>query len=85
MAFRFAYGQPPAVAAVHDGLDSQATLDRPGLWVDGELVRLEEGLWERAEELERIGYQGTRNDTFGFGGGQARAHTSHGSPPAPRS
>ena len=35
------------------------------------LVRLEEGLWERAEQLERMGYQVTRDDdTFGFGGGQ---------------
>jgi gamma-glutamyltranspeptidase/glutathione hydrolase len=59
-------------ALVDDGLDPQAALDRPRFWVDGELVRLEEGLWERAEELERMGYQVTRDDdTFGFGGGQA--------------
>ena len=59
-------------ALVDEGLDPQAALDRPRFWVDGELVRLEEGLWERAEELERMGYQVTRDDdTFGFGGGQA--------------
>jgi len=59
-------------ALVDDGLDPQAALDRPRFWIDGELVRLEEGLWRRAQELERIGYQVTRDgDTFGFGGGQA--------------
>jgi len=59
-------------ALVDDGLDPQAALERPRFWVDGELVRLEEGLWERAAELERLGYQVTRDDdTFGFGGGQA--------------
>jgi gamma-glutamyltranspeptidase/glutathione hydrolase len=59
-------------ALVDEGLDPQAALDRPRFWVDGELVRLEEGLWGRAEELERRGYEVTRDDdTFGFGGGQA--------------
>jgi gamma-glutamyltranspeptidase/glutathione hydrolase len=58
-------------ALVDDGLDPQAALDRPRFWVDGDLVRLEEGYWDRADELERLGYQVTRDDdTFGFGGGQ---------------
>jgi gamma-glutamyltranspeptidase/glutathione hydrolase len=59
-------------ALVDDGLDPQAALDRPRFRVDGDLVRLEEGLWDRAAELEQLGYQVTRDDdTFGFGGGQA--------------
>jgi gamma-glutamyltranspeptidase/glutathione hydrolase len=59
-------------ALVDDGLDPQAALDRPRFWVDGPLVRLEEGLWQRAPELERRGYKTVCDaDTFGFGGGQA--------------
>jgi gamma-glutamyltranspeptidase/glutathione hydrolase len=59
-------------ALVDRRLDPQAALDQPRFWVDGELVRLEEGLWERAEELERCGYHVARDDDdFGFGGGQA--------------
>jgi gamma-glutamyltranspeptidase/glutathione hydrolase len=59
-------------ALVDDGLDPQAALDRPRFWVDCDLVRLEEGLWKRAVELEQLGYQVTHDDdTFGFGGGQA--------------
>jgi len=59
-------------ALVDDGLDPQAALERPRFRVDGELVRLEQGLWERADELERLGYRTVRDpDTLGFGGGQA--------------
>jgi gamma-glutamyltranspeptidase/glutathione hydrolase len=59
-------------ALVDDGLDPQAALDRPRFWVDGPLVRLEEGLWHRAGELERLGYETVCDaDPFGFGGGQA--------------
>jgi gamma-glutamyltranspeptidase/glutathione hydrolase len=59
-------------AIVDDGLDPQAALDRPRFRVDGDLVRLEEGLWERDADLERLGYRTVREtDTFGFGGGQA--------------
>lgn len=59
-------------ALVDDGLDPQAALDRPRFWVDGPLVRLEEGLWPRAQELERLGYETVCDrDTFSFGGGQA--------------
>jgi len=40
--------------------------------VDGEAVLLEEGLWERAAELERLGHEVVlETDTFAFGGGQA--------------
>jgi gamma-glutamyltranspeptidase/glutathione hydrolase len=59
-------------AIVDDGLDPQAALDRPRFRVDGDVVRLEEGLWERDVELEPLGYRTVREtDTFGFGGGQA--------------
>jgi gamma-glutamyltranspeptidase/glutathione hydrolase len=59
-------------AMVDDGLDPQAALDRPRFRVDGELVRLEEGLWHREPDLQRPGYRTVRDpDTFGFGGGQA--------------
>jgi gamma-glutamyltranspeptidase/glutathione hydrolase len=59
-------------ALVDDGLDPQAALDRPRFWVDGPLVRLEEGLWPRARELEQLGYETVCDeDTFSFGGGQA--------------
>ena len=59
-------------AIVDDGLDPQAALDRPRFRVDGDVVRLEEGLWERDADLEPLGYRTVREtDTFGFGGGQA--------------
>ncbi len=58
-------------ALVDDHLDPQAALDRPRFLVDGELVRLEEGLWERIEELERAGLRPVaEHDAFAFGGGQ---------------
>jgi gamma-glutamyltranspeptidase/glutathione hydrolase len=59
-------------AMVDDGLDPQAALDRPRFRVDGERVRLEEGLWEREPDLQRLGYHTVREtDTYAFGGGQA--------------
>jgi len=59
-------------ALVDDGLDPQAALDRPRFRVDGNVVHLEEGLWDRAEELERLGHDVVLNDEVsGFGGGQA--------------
>jgi gamma-glutamyltranspeptidase/glutathione hydrolase len=58
-------------ALVDDGLDPQAALDRPRFRIDGDLVRLESGLWEREGELRRLGYRATRDaDEFAFGGGQ---------------
>lgn len=57
---------------VDHGLDPQAALDQPRFRVEGEMVYLEEGLWDRAEELERAGYAVVRDeDTVSFGGGQA--------------
>jgi gamma-glutamyltranspeptidase/glutathione hydrolase len=59
-------------ALVDDGLDPQAALEQPRFWVDGDVVRIEEGLWPRQEELELAGHQVVCDpDTFGFGGGQA--------------
>ena len=59
-------------ALVDDGLDPQAALDRPRFRVESGAVRLEEGLWDRADELERLGYRVVRDvDAFRFGGGQA--------------
>ncbi|PWU25310.1 MAG: gamma-glutamyltransferase [Candidatus Rokuibacteriota bacterium] len=59
-------------ALVDDGLDPQAALDRPRFRVDGGVVRLEEGLWERRDELVQLGHQVVLDpDTFAFGGGQA--------------
>jgi gamma-glutamyltranspeptidase/glutathione hydrolase len=59
-------------AIVDDGLDPQAALDRPRFRVDGELVRLEEGLWDREPDLLRLGYSTVRDpDVSAFGGGQA--------------
>jgi len=59
-------------AMVDDGLDPQAALDRPRFRVDGEAVRLEEGLWDREPDLQRLGYRTVREtDTYAFGGGQA--------------
>jgi gamma-glutamyltranspeptidase/glutathione hydrolase len=59
-------------AIVDDGLDPQAAIDRPRFRVDGELVRLEEGLWERERDLKRLGHRTVRDpDTYVFGGGQA--------------
>jgi gamma-glutamyltranspeptidase / glutathione hydrolase len=59
-------------ALVDDGLDPQAALDRPRFRIEGGIVRLEEGLWGRAGELEQLGHQVLYDeDVFGFGGGQA--------------
>ena len=59
-------------ALVDDGLDPQAALDRPRFRVEGKAVRLEEGLWEQAPELEALGLGVIRSEGRAeFGGGQA--------------
>ncbi|MCC6222736.1 MAG: gamma-glutamyltransferase [Thermoleophilia bacterium] len=59
-------------ALVDEGLDPQAALDRPRFRVDGDSVRLEEGLWPHAGRLERLGHRVVPDpDTPSFGGGQA--------------
>jgi gamma-glutamyltranspeptidase / glutathione hydrolase len=59
-------------AIVDDGLDPQAALDRPRFMVDGDVVRLEEGLWGRDADLAQLGIATVRETNTGyFGGGQA--------------
>ena len=59
-------------AIVDDGLDPQAALERPRFMVDGDAVRLEEGLWERDADLRQLGIATVRETNTGyFGGGQA--------------
>ena len=57
---------------VDDGLDPQAALERPRFMVDGDVVKLEEGLWERDADLAKLGIETVREPNTGyFGGGQA--------------
>ncbi len=59
-------------AIVDDGLDPQAALERPRFMVDGDVVLLEEGLWERDADLGALGVETVRETNVGyFGGGQA--------------
>ncbi len=59
-------------AIVDDGLDPQAALERPRFMVDGDVVKLEEGLWERDADLGKLGFKTVREANAGyFGGGQA--------------
>jgi gamma-glutamyltranspeptidase/glutathione hydrolase len=61
-----------ASALVDGGLDPQAALDRPRFRVDGDDVLLEEGLWDRAGEVETLGLRPVPSaDHRLFGGGQA--------------
>jgi gamma-glutamyltranspeptidase/glutathione hydrolase len=61
-----------ASALLDDGLDPQAALDRSRFRVEGRSVRLEEGLWDRAAELEDLELEPVRSrDRSEFGGGQA--------------
>jgi gamma-glutamyltranspeptidase / glutathione hydrolase len=57
---------------LHDGLDPQTALDRPRFRVGGARVRLERGLWDRADEASRVGLEPVPEpDIYLFGGGQA--------------
>ncbi len=59
-------------AIVDDGLDPQAALERPRFLVDGDVVKLEEGLWDRDADLGKLGIETVREPNTGyFGGGQA--------------
>jgi gamma-glutamyltranspeptidase/glutathione hydrolase len=60
-------------------LDPQAALDEPRFRVEGGSIFLEEGMWDRAPELERAGYEVVLDrDTISFGGGQAILRTENG-------
>lgn len=60
-------------ALVDDGADPQAALDRPRFRVEGSRVFLEQGLWDRAPEIEALGLEvEPRTETRAlFGCGQA--------------
>jgi gamma-glutamyltranspeptidase/glutathione hydrolase len=59
-------------ALVDEGLDPQAALDRPRFRIEGDTVALEEGLWDRAAEVETLGLDPIPStDRTDFGGGQA--------------
>jgi gamma-glutamyltranspeptidase/glutathione hydrolase len=59
-------------ALVDEHLDPQAALDQPRFRVDGDDVRLEEGLWPVADSLRGLGMSVICDDEIvGFGGGQA--------------
>jgi len=59
-------------ALVDESLDPQAALDRPRFRVEGDAVRLEEGLWDRAGELAGLGHRVICDQEITpFGGGQA--------------
>ncbi|MFN8223203.1 MAG: gamma-glutamyltransferase [Gaiellales bacterium] len=52
-------------------LDPQAVLDRPRFRVDGDVVLLEEGLWDQVDALRKAGIDAAPDqDVYGFGGGQ---------------
>ena len=58
-------------ALLPDG-DPQVALDRGRFRIDGSIVRLEQPLWDRADELESLGFQVAREtERSAFGGGQA--------------
>jgi gamma-glutamyltranspeptidase / glutathione hydrolase len=55
-----------------NGMDPQAALDRGRFRIDGEILRLEEPLWDRADELGQLGFRIERStEPSWFGGGQA--------------
>jgi gamma-glutamyltranspeptidase/glutathione hydrolase len=59
-------------ALIDEGLDPQAALEQPRFCIDGEQVRLEPGLWERADEIAAAGHRVVHDpDTITFGAGQA--------------
>jgi len=66
-------------ALVDCGLDPQAALDRARFRREGDLIFLEEGLWQAAVELESAGMTVVKSrDRFQFGGGQVIFSTGEG-------
>lgn len=60
------------VELIRNGMDPQAALDHGRFRIDGDVLHLEEPLWDRASELEPLGFQIDRSsDPSWFGGGQA--------------
>jgi gamma-glutamyltranspeptidase/glutathione hydrolase len=59
-------------AVVDDGLDPQAALDRPRFRLGGNQVALEGGLWDRADDIRKLGLEPIPGkEVTPFGGGQA--------------
>ncbi len=57
---------------MRNGIDPQAALDRGRFRIDGDTISLEPPLWDRAAELEDLGFRiRERGDRAAFGGGQA--------------
>lgn len=57
---------------VDDRVDPQAALDRPRFRVDGDTIRLEEGMWGSADALAQLGGEVVlSSDSLEFGSGQA--------------
>lgn len=57
---------------IRNGFDPQAALDRGRFRIDGETLRLEQPLWNRAPELADLGFViDAQSDRASFGGGQA--------------
>ncbi len=60
------------VELVRSGLDPQAALDHGRFRIDGGTLKLERPLWDRAGEVEPLGFTVARDDDVStFGGGQA--------------
>jgi gamma-glutamyltranspeptidase / glutathione hydrolase len=60
------------VELLRNGLDPQAALDHGRFRIDGDVVALEEPLWEHATEVAALGYRINRAaDRAEFGGGQS--------------
>jgi gamma-glutamyltranspeptidase/glutathione hydrolase len=71
-AFMQAQGHVQLVSGlVDEGLDPQAAIDRPRFRVRDDGVHLEEGLWERAGQLESQGFRVVKSREPEFGGAQA--------------
>jgi len=71
-AFMQAQGHVQLVSGLIDeGLDPQAAIERPRFRVRDDAVHLEEGLWERAGELEGRGFRVVKSREPDFGGAQA--------------
>lgn len=71
-AFMQAQGHVQLVSGlVDEGLDPQAAIDRPRFRARDDAVHLEEGLWERAGELEGLGFKVVKSREPDFGGAQA--------------
>ena len=71
-AFMQAQGHVQLVSGlVDEGLNPQAAIERPRFRVRDDEVHVEEGLWDRAGELESLGFKIVKSREPDFGGAQA--------------